>query len=117
MARTLVRTAALSSTLAVLLASAAAAQRVERFDGAAGVKEVDADNSVEMNGVSVTARGRIGGDLELNSAAADGNAEVGGDRRRRRGRAVPPRRHCRSRAGGRVRFRRRDLRPRAPRHR
>ena len=79
MPRTLTCTAALSSVLAVLLVSATNAQSVETFDGIAGVKKVDTDNSVEMNGVSVTARGRIGGDLELNGASADGDAEVGGD--------------------------------------
>ena len=79
MPRILIRTAALCAVLAGALASAAAAQGLETFDGIAGVKEVDTDNSVEMNGVSVTARGRIGGDLELNAATADGEAQVGGD--------------------------------------
>lgn len=79
MTSSLIRTAALSALLAVSSAPAALGQGTETFDGIAGVKEVDTDRSVEMNGVSVTARGRIGGDLELNAATADGDAEVGGD--------------------------------------
>lgn len=74
-----IRSAALSALLAVSASSAAIGQGIETFDGIAGVKQVDTDASVEMNGVSVTARGRVGGSLELNGASADGEAEVGGD--------------------------------------
>ncbi|MEO1038155.1 MAG: hypothetical protein AAFX09_01320 [Pseudomonadota bacterium] len=77
----MLKTSFTAITAASLLASAGAiaATPTQTFDGLAGSRTYNTDGNVEMNGMSVTAKGRIGGDLEMNGATVDGEAEVGGD--------------------------------------
>ncbi|MGJ3230435.1 MAG: hypothetical protein ACFE0P_01400 [Oceanicaulis sp.] len=70
-----------AAALSFSLSACVQAQSPERtsFDGLVGSRTVDTDGDVEMNGVAVTLRGRVGGDVEMNGASVDMRADVGGD--------------------------------------
>ena len=74
-------TGAGAAALALSLTACVQAQSAERtsFDGLVGSQTLDTDGDVEMNGVAVTLRGRVGGDVEMNGASVDMRADVGGD--------------------------------------
>ncbi|MEQ8405213.1 MAG: hypothetical protein RKE49_08950 [Oceanicaulis sp.] len=74
-------TAAGAAALAVSLTACVQAQSAERtsFDGLVSSQTLDTDGDVDMNGVAVTLRGRVGGDVEMNGASVDMRADVDGD--------------------------------------
>ncbi|XBQ15692.1 MAG: hypothetical protein ABL308_12115 [Oceanicaulis sp.] len=72
---------AIAAAVSVFAAGCVQAQSVERttFDGIVGTHNLDTDGDVEMNGVAVTLRGRVGGNVEMNGASVDMRADVAGD--------------------------------------
>lgn len=70
----MIRTFALAAAAA--LAAGAASAQTSSFDGIVGVFDQGADGNLEMNGVSITAAGPVGGWLEMNGATIDVDADV-----------------------------------------